>query len=136
MSTVKFILDFHTTPSTYCSVTMTQHTEGGGPSNATNSSLPFRQRDQQAPSPASRRDIEVFIENAVSTGRAISETLADELRHGDFANDEENNLRPILALAEELRNYQSPVEFTIGVVGDSGVGKCLSLTWLPILIVL
>ncbi|OBT77048.1 hypothetical protein VF21_02905 [Pseudogymnoascus sp. 05NY08] len=103
---------------------MAQHAEGGGgPSNATNSSLPFRQRDQEAPFPTSRRDIEVFIENAVSTGKAISETLADELRHGDFANDEENNLRPILTLAEELRNYQSPVEFTIGVVGDSGVGK-------------
>ncbi|OBT38703.1 hypothetical protein VE00_10646 [Pseudogymnoascus sp. WSF 3629] len=102
---------------------MTQHTEGGGPSNATGSSLPFRQRGQEAPIPISRRDIEVRIENAVSSGRTISETLADELRHGDFANDEENNLRPILTLAEELRNYQSPVEFTIGVVGDSGVGK-------------
>ncbi|KFZ11693.1 hypothetical protein V502_07457 [Pseudogymnoascus sp. VKM F-4520 (FW-2644)] len=102
---------------------MTQDAEGGGPSNSTNGSLPFRHRGQEAPLPISRRDIESFIENAVSAGRAIGETLADELRHGDFANDEENNLRPILALAEELRNYQSPVEFTIGVVGDSGVGK-------------
>lgn len=106
---------------------MTQHTEGGGPSNATNGSLSLRQRGQEALFPTSRRDIDLFIENAVSTGRTISETLADKLRHGDFANNEENNLRPILTLAEELRNYQSPVEFTIGVVGDSGVGKCLSL---------
>lgn len=113
---------------------MTQDAEGGGPSNSTNGSLPFRHRGQEAPLPISRRDIESFIENAVSAGRAIGETLADELRHGDFANDEENNLRPILALAEELRNYQSPVEFTIGVVGDSGVGKCLALTWSPNLI--
>jgi hypothetical protein len=136
VSTIEFILDFRSTTSTNYSVIMTQHTEGGGPSNATGSSLPFRQRGQEAPIPISRRDIEVRIENAVSSGRTISETLADELRHGDFANDEENNLRPILTLAEELRNYQSPVEFTIGVVGDSGVGKRLSLTWLPILIVL
>ncbi|OBT58322.1 hypothetical protein VE04_00743 [Pseudogymnoascus sp. 24MN13] len=102
---------------------MTQHTEGGGPSNATNGSLSLRQRGQEVLFPTSRRDIDLFIENAVSTGRTISETLADELRHGDFANNEENNLRPILTLAEELRNYQSPVEFSIGVVGDSGVGK-------------
>ncbi|OBT66790.1 hypothetical protein VE03_03995 [Pseudogymnoascus sp. 23342-1-I1] len=102
---------------------MTQYTETGGPSSSTNSGLPFRQRGQKAPLPTSRRETEAFIANAVSTGRTISETLADELRHGDFGNDEENNLRPILTLAEELRNYQSPVEFTIGVVGDSGVGK-------------
>ncbi|OBT49128.1 hypothetical protein VE00_00035 [Pseudogymnoascus sp. WSF 3629] len=102
---------------------MTRHTESAGPSNPTNSGLASRQRDQGAPSPSPHRNIEASIENAVSTGRTISETLTDTLRNGDFANGEENNLRPILKLAEELHNYQSPVEFTIGVVGDSGVGK-------------
>ncbi|KFY22450.1 hypothetical protein V493_06579 [Pseudogymnoascus sp. VKM F-4281 (FW-2241)] len=102
---------------------MTQHTENAGPSSSASSDLVIRQRDQGAPSPSPHRNIETSIENAVSTGRTISETLADELRNGDFANDEENNLRPILTLAEELRHYQSPVEFSIGVVGDSGVGK-------------
>lgn len=111
---------------------MTRHSESAGPSNPTNSGLAFRQRDQGAPSPSPHRNIEASIENAVSTGRTISETLTDTLR--DFANDEDNNLRPILKLAEELHNYQSPVEFTIGVVGDSGVGKCLALKWSPILI--
>ncbi|KFY43837.1 hypothetical protein V494_01801 [Pseudogymnoascus sp. VKM F-4513 (FW-928)] len=102
---------------------MTQLSEGAGPSNSTsNGGLPLRSRRQEEPLPASHRDIEVFIDNAISTGRTISETLAGELRHGDFAN-EENNLRPILTLAEELRSYQSPVEFTIGLVGDSGAGK-------------
>lgn len=111
---------------------MTEHTASAGPSHS--SGLPFRSRGQQDPLPTSHRDIEAFIEQAVSTGRTISETLANELRHGDFANDEESNLRNILTLADELRNYQSPVEFTIGLVGDSGVGTCLSFTWWQILI--
>ncbi|KAL5349513.1 hypothetical protein ACLOAV_005808 [Pseudogymnoascus australis] len=102
---------------------MTRHTESTSPSDPTNSGLPFRRRDQGAPSPSPHRNIEASIENAVSTGRTISETLTDTLRDGGFASDEENNLRPILKLAEELHNYQSPVEFTIGVVGDAGVGK-------------
>lgn len=113
---------------------MTRHTESAGPSNPMNSGLAFRQRDQRAPSPSPHRNIEASIENAVSIGRSINETLTDTLRDGHFTNDEENTLRPILRLAEELHNYQSPVEFTIGVVGDSGVGKCLALTWSPILI--
>lgn len=113
---------------------MTRHSESPGPSNPASSGLAFRRRDQGAPSPSPHRNIEASIENAVSTGRTISETLTDILRDGGFANDEENSLRPILKLAEELHNYQSPVEFTIGVVGDSGVGKCLALTWSLILI--
>lgn len=107
---------------------MTRHTESAGPSNSANSGSASRQRDQGAPSPSPHRNIEASIENAVSTGRTISETLMDTLRNGDFANAEENSLRPIVNLAEELCNYQSPVEFTIGVVGDSGVGKCLAFT--------
>lgn len=113
---------------------MTQHTNNGGPSNSTNSGLSLRPGGPEAPLPTSRPDIEAFIENAVSTGRAISESLADELRRGDFANNDENNLSPILTLADELRNYQSPVEFTIGLVGDSGAGKCPAPIWSPILI--
>ncbi|KFX86752.1 hypothetical protein V490_08886 [Pseudogymnoascus sp. VKM F-3557] len=102
---------------------MTRFTESSSPSSPTNISLASRLRDQGAPSPSPHRNIEASIENAVSTGRTISAKITDALRDGDFANDEENNLRPILKLAEELYNYQSPVEFTIGLVGDSGVGK-------------
>jgi hypothetical protein len=118
----------------HCSVIMTRFTESSNPSSPTNSSLASRLRDQGAPSPSPHRNIEASIENAVSTGRTIGAKITDTLRDCDFANDEENNLRPILKLAEELHNYQSPVEFTIGLVGDSGVGKCLALTLPPILI--
>ena len=59
----------------------------------------------------------------MEVGRNISETLADQLGQSSLASDEESNLNQILSLAEELRHYQSPVEFTIGLVGDSGVGK-------------
>lgn len=63
------------------------------------------------------------IKKAVDDGRGIGASLADSLRQNILANDETTNLRAIVQLAEELRNFQSPVEFTIGLVGTSGVGK-------------
>ena len=63
------------------------------------------------------------VKKAVDDGRGISASLADSLRQNILTNDERTNLRSIIQLAEELRNFQSPVEFTIGLVGTSGVGK-------------
>jgi hypothetical protein len=105
------------------SATMTA--ESGGPSDSTHSGLPLRPIVLPAPQPAPSRNIGALIRNAVSTGTAISGILADELRQGALVNNQEHNLQDALTLAEQLRNYQSPVEFTIGLVGDSGVGKCL-----------
>jgi len=62
------------------------------------------------------------IQDAINTGKKISGGLAEILRQSSLAENEESNLHQILSLADELRNYQSPVEFTIGLVGDSGVG--------------
>lgn len=58
----------------------------------------------------------------MNEGKNISGLLADILRQSSLADNEESNLHQVLSFAEELRNYQSPVEFTIGLVGDSGVG--------------
>lgn len=62
------------------------------------------------------------IRNAVNSGKDISGLLADTLKQSSLADNEESNLHLILSLAEELHHYESPVEFTIGLVGDSGVG--------------
>jgi hypothetical protein len=59
-------------------------------------------------------------------GKDISESLADILRQSSLADNEESKLHEVLSLAEELRNYQSPAEFTIGFVGDTGVGEYLA----------
>jgi hypothetical protein len=66
---------------------------------------------------------EELIQRVVCDGRAIADLLADSLRQNPLANNEESNLYRIAQLAEALRNFQSPVEFTIGLVGDSGSGK-------------
>src|SRR5271168_1455906 len=55
-----------------------------------------------------------LIQSVVCDGRAISSLLADSLRQNTLANNDESSLSRILRLAEELRSFQSPVEFTIG----------------------
>lgn len=49
------------------------------------------------------------IKRAVDDGRGIGASLADSLRQNILANDETTNLQAIIQLAEELRNFQSPV---------------------------
>lgn len=99
---------------------MTQYLMSGGLSGSTPGDL--TPGSTTAPCPTPSRDVEALIQNAVSRGTNISATLANGLRQGHVADSVD--LRKILSLADELRNYQSPVEFTIGVVGDVGVGKC------------
>ncbi|RDL41569.1 uncharacterized protein BP5553_01548 [Venustampulla echinocandica] len=95
------------------------------PSAASNSlrvSLPVRPAEPGSSPTVDGSRVEC-IRNAVSTGKTISGLLANTLRQSTLANDEESNIHQLVARAEELHNYQSPVEFTIGLVGDSGVGK-------------
>ncbi|CAG8972215.1 hypothetical protein HYALB_00010994 [Hymenoscyphus albidus] len=66
--------------------------------------------------------MEQHIKDAIEQGKEISGVLADALQR-TLADHDRPNLQRILKLAEELRHYQSPVEFTIGLIGDSGVGK-------------
>jgi hypothetical protein len=70
-----------------------------------------------------------LIQRAVCEGRAIVGLLEDSITQNALANNEETNLNRIVVLAEELRSFQSPVEFTIGLVGDSGSGKWIFITW-------
>jgi len=99
---------------------MTRLSRPGGLSNPLHDSLPVRSTVSSSTANGEYND---RIQNAVSTGKHISGFLADALKQSTLANNEESNLHLVVTLAEELRNYQSPVEFTIGLIGDSGVGK-------------
>lgn len=101
---------------------MTRRITPGRPSNSLHGPLAIRSTDVASSSTANGNNNDC-IRNAVSAGKDISGLLADALMQSTLANNEESNLHLILTLAEELRNYQSPVEFTIGLVGDSGVGR-------------
>lgn len=100
---------------------MTRQAEpSGSSSNPLRTALPVRPLpDNSVPV---NEDGEEHIRKAVSEGKNISALLTDILRQSSLADNAESNLHQILALAEQLRSYQSPVEFTIGFVGDSGVG--------------
>lgn len=63
------------------------------------------------------------IQRAVSNGKEFSRLLAAELRRSVPANDEGPGLHQVLRLADELGEFESSLEFTVGLVGDSGVGK-------------
>jgi hypothetical protein len=99
---------------------MTRHSDPSGSSNPLQVPLSFR------PAPGAsftaNENHDRHIQNAVNEGRDISGLLADILKQSSLADNVESNLHQVLLLAEELRTYQSPVEFTIGLVGDSGVG--------------
>jgi hypothetical protein len=98
---------------------MTRRVVLGGPSRLPGAAMPFR----AAPSvPFEANENDGFIQEAVTKGKEISESLADILRQSSLADNEESRLHEVLSLAEELRDYQSPVEVTIGFVGDTGVG--------------
>jgi hypothetical protein len=99
---------------------MTRHGEPSGPSSLLQAPLPVR----PAPDVAftANENNKRHVLNAVNDGKNISALLADILKQSSLADNEGSNLHQVLSLAEQLRNYQSPVEFTIGLVGDSGVG--------------
>lgn len=100
-------------------LTMTQLGGPNGPS--TQAPLPVR----PAPSgPATtNKHNNQRLQIAVSEGKDISESLANILKRSSLADNEQSNLHQVVSLAEELQNYQFPAEFTVGLVGDSGVGK-------------
>ena len=105
---------------------MTRHIEptSGGSSSRTHPSLPIRSPAGVSPdstSTANEND-DGIIQEAINTGKSISGLIAEILQESSLADNEESNLHLVLSLAEDLRNYQSPVEFTIGLIGDSGVG--------------
>lgn len=64
-----------------------------------------------------------FVQGAISEGKEISRSLAAKLRRSVYANDENSALHQVIRLADELGNFESSLEFTVGFVGDSGVGE-------------
>jgi hypothetical protein len=104
------------------SSSMTRVHEPAGSSNPIHPSLPVRSA-VVAPAPSANENNNNCVRNAVAAGKSISGFLADTLKQSALASNDESNLHLVVTLAEELRNYQSPVEFTIGLIGDSGAGK-------------
>ena len=100
---------------------MTRHGGPSGSSSLLQAPLPVRPAPD-GPVTANENNNQ-HIQKAVTEGKDISELLANILRRSSLADNEESNLHQVVSLAEELQNYQSPVEFTVGLVGDSGVGK-------------
>ncbi|KAH8590098.1 hypothetical protein B0O99DRAFT_635601 [Bisporella sp. PMI_857] len=100
---------------------MTRHIEATGPSDLLQT--PLAVRTAPGVSLTQNESNDQHIRNAINEGKNISGLLADNLKRSSLADNEESNLFQVLSLAGELRNYQSPVEFSIGLVGDSGVGK-------------
>lgn len=101
---------------------MTRINEPRGSVNLLSVSLPVRPMEPDSP-PTVDGGRNECIADAVSAGKNISGFLADALKQSTLAGDEDSNLHQLVRRAEELCRYQSPVEFTIGLVGDSGVGK-------------
>ncbi|KAH8653995.1 hypothetical protein BGZ60DRAFT_159006 [Tricladium varicosporioides] len=100
---------------------MTQTNQPANSNNSLHPVLPVR-----APggaSPTTNEHVDQYAQNAVNEGKQISALLAEILKTSSVAGNAESNLHLVLSLAEDLRNYQSPIEFSIGLVGDSGVGK-------------
>lgn len=63
------------------------------------------------------------LQDAVEEGHFVSATISDALKDLTIAADQQSQLYSILNLADELRNFESPAEFTVGFIGDSGVGE-------------
>jgi len=100
---------------------MTQHGGPSGSSNPLQTLLPVRPTSNGPATTNEHNDQHIQI--AVSKGKDIGESLANILRRSSLADNEQSNLHQVVSLAEGLRNYQFPAEFTVGLVGDSGVGK-------------
>jgi hypothetical protein len=89
-------------------------------SNAANHAT--RNPDDFVSANANTQRVQRAVSKAVSVGKSISGLLSDALEQSSLARNEDSNLHILVELAAGLQNYQSPIEFTIGFVGDSGVG--------------
>jgi ribosome biogenesis GTPase A len=99
-------------------------TRNGNPSGSSSrllAPLPVRSTDGNHTKLNERN--RAHIQKAVDDGKNISGLLADALGTVSLADVEKSNLHSILSFAQELQKYTWHNEFTIGLVGDSGVGK-------------
>jgi len=66
------------------------------------------------------------FQNALKTGTQLAGQVATCLQGCPVANDPESSLHKLIQEALKLREYKSPTTRTIGIIGKSGSGKCLT----------
>lgn len=84
---------------------------------------PYSMRDE--PLPAEPYYDQGF-QNALKTGTQLAGQVATCLQGCPVANDPESSLHKLSQDALKLCEYKSPTTRTIGIIGKSGSGKCLT----------
>ncbi|KAH7323547.1 hypothetical protein BKA65DRAFT_70778 [Rhexocercosporidium sp. MPI-PUGE-AT-0058] len=65
----------------------------------------------------------VDFQHGIRQAKAVAHRIADILETCDLARDRDSQIYSMLQTAKELQNFVAPSVCTIGIVGDSGVGK-------------
>jgi hypothetical protein len=63
------------------------------------------------------------FQEALRTGKVVSELIENTLRQCELAHDTSSQVYQLIRAAEELRKFEAPAVCKIGIVGDSGAGK-------------
>jgi len=63
------------------------------------------------------------FQSALHNGKLVAQRIASEFEKCELARDHESHVSSIILAANELRKFDAPSVCTIGIVGDSGVGK-------------
>lgn len=63
------------------------------------------------------------FQKALQKGKHIAGRIKDTLKACELAEDRESHVYSMIETATELHNFDAPAVCTIGIVGDSGVGK-------------
>jgi len=66
------------------------------------------------------------FQKALQKGKQIAGRIRDTLQACELAEDRESHMYSIIETATELHRFDAPAVCTIGIVGDSGVGKAKS----------
>jgi hypothetical protein len=66
------------------------------------------------------------FQKALQKGKQIAGRIKDTLQACELAEDPESHVYGMIQTAAELHSFDSPAVCTIGIVGDSGVGKARS----------
>ncbi len=63
------------------------------------------------------------FQSALQNGKLVAQRIASEFEKCELARDHDSHVASIILTANELRKFDAPSVCTIGIVGDSGVGK-------------
>lgn len=97
----------------------------GSPSTSgSNSANPQNSRSKSAEDrPVEHPYFKPEFQEALETGKIIAGKLHRELQKVEIARIEDEHIPRLIKQAIELNTFNSPNVCTIGIVGDSGVGK-------------